>query len=75
MQPRLIVTLTKVSELSVQLQNCTHTSSRDAGDGFVEVQLGKVFFIGYLAQVEPSFQNVLKREEASMFSFQGQFNY
>ena len=45
MQPRLIVTLTKVSELSVQLQNCMHTSSRDAGDGFVEVQLEKVFLL------------------------------
>ena len=44
MQLRLIETLTKVSELSVQLQNCMHTSSRDAGDGFVEVQLEKVFF-------------------------------
>ena len=43
MQLRLIETLTKVSELSVQLQNCMHTSSRDAGDGFVEVQLEKKF--------------------------------
>ena len=45
MQLRLIETSTKVSELSVQLQNYMHTSSRGAGNGFVEVQLGKGFFI------------------------------